>query len=216
MIGSRTAAGVFDAGDRANQAANALRADGFAPEDISILSKYTRGAEDELGAIGSHGGEGATVGAAAGGALGGLAGWLIGIGALTIPGIGPVLAAGPLAAALGGLVAGGAIGGVAGALSGAGISDDAAHWYAEELGHGNWLVTVNAGGRYDEARRVLREFGAAFAPSDIDAPAPEHRVSHRLDYEEGKVTAAPDPGPGPQPGTRAETPPGVSPTGGPP
>ena len=216
MIGSRTAAGVFKTGDRANQAANALREAGFAPEDISILSKYTRGAEDELEKVRGHAGDGVTVGAVAGGALGGLAGWLIGIGALTIPGIGPILAAGPLAVALGGLVAGGAAGGVTGALSRAGISDDAANWYATELVRGNWLVTVDAGGRHDEARRVLRQFGAEFAPSEAGEPSMEHQVPERREYAESEVTAAPDPGPGPQSGTRSMTPPGVSPTGGPP
>ena len=48
-------------------------------------------------------------------------GWLVGIGALAIPGLGPFIAAGPIVAALAGAGVGGTVGGIAGALIGMGI-----------------------------------------------------------------------------------------------
>jgi hypothetical protein len=95
--------------------------------------------------------EGAGVGAGIGAALGGIGGLLVGLGALTIPGIGPVLAAGPLAAALGGVagagagaIAGGATGGVLGALGDMGVNQEQAGYYAEGVRRGGTLLTVRA------------------------------------------------------------------------
>ncbi len=83
--------------------------------------------------------------------LGALGGLLVGLGALTIPGIGPVIAAGPLAVALStltgvgvGAVAGGVTGGLLGALIGLGIPEQEAHYYAEGVRRGGVLVTVQA------------------------------------------------------------------------
>src|SRR5260370_12421995 len=65
--------------------------------------------------------EGATAGAASGAVIGGALGWLVGVGALAIPGFGPFIAAGPLMGLLAGVGAGGTVGGIAGALIGMGI-----------------------------------------------------------------------------------------------
>ena len=80
---------------------------------------------------------------AAGGVAGGVLGWLVGIGSLAIPGVGPFIAAGPILAALGGVAAGGALGGVTGALVGMGIPEYEAKQYEGKLKSGNILISVH-------------------------------------------------------------------------
>lgn len=80
--------------------------------------------------------------AATGATLGGLGGLLVGLGVLAVPGIGPILAAGPLAGALGGLLAGGAAGGVIGGLSSIGVPEEYARDYAAHIEQGHTLVSV--------------------------------------------------------------------------
>jgi len=86
--------------------------------------------------------EGAEKGAGIGAVVGGTAGLLAGLGILAIPGIGPVVAAGWLAATAAGAVAGGATGGVVGALTQAGLSKEEAPVYAEGLRRGGTMVTA--------------------------------------------------------------------------
>ena len=150
---------VFYERDDAEDAINALKDAGFRGEDIGIVARNRTEAGVLAEDTGTEAGAGAAAGALAGGALGGVAGWLVGIGALAIPGIGPIVAAGPLAAALGGAAIGAAGGGLIGALTGAGVPEEEAHWYEERVRSGGWLVTVNARGRYDEVRSILREYG---------------------------------------------------------
>jgi hypothetical protein len=98
--------------------------------------------------------------AAVGAGLGGVAGLLIGLGALAVPGIGPLLAAGPLAVALGGLVAGGAAGGIVGALSAAGVPEEYARKYAAAIEQGSALVSVRTDQyTHDAVERVLTAHG---------------------------------------------------------
>src|SRR5947207_11774476 len=86
----------------------------------------------------------AATGAGVGAVVGGLGGLLLGLGALAIPGIGPIIAAGPLVAALGGAAAGAAVGGLIGALTKMGVPEEEAHIYAEGVRRGGTLVTVTA------------------------------------------------------------------------
>jgi hypothetical protein len=94
-----TVVGVFHDRDQAREAIEALKDDGFAPDAISILSPDKRATQDMAEQTGTHAGSGAATGAVAGGILGGLGGWLVGIGALAIPGIGPLIAAGAFSTA---------------------------------------------------------------------------------------------------------------------
>lgn len=102
--------------------------------------------------------EGAGKGAATGGLLGGGAGLLAGLGMLAIPGLGPVVAGGWLAAtavgAVIGAAAGGATGGLLGALKDAGHTDDEANVYSEGVRRGGTLVSVKA--HDDEVAQVER------------------------------------------------------------
>src|SRR5690348_12728593 len=164
-----TVVGVFNDVAGAQSAIEALKDAGFRSDDIGVLMQDQQGAQDLAAATGTKAGEDAAKGAVTGGVLGGLAGLLVGIGALAIPGIGPVLAAGPLAAALGtaagatatGAAIGAGAGAIVGALVGMGVPEDEARIYEERFNQGRILVTVKAGAnRYDEAWQILRNAGA--------------------------------------------------------
>ena len=183
-----TVVAVFDDRDDAQDAINALRDAGFMADDISILARDRdvagRLAED----TGADVAAGAATGALAGGLLGGVAGWIIGIGALAIPGVGRIIAAGPLAAALGGAAIGATGGGIIGALTGVGIPEDEARYYNDEFRRGGIVVTIQARGRYDEARALLREYGGRDTESSSttyaawDTTAPRMRTSYEQRY----------------------------------
>ncbi|MCA1647613.1 MAG: YsnF/AvaK domain-containing protein [Chloroflexi bacterium] len=155
-----TVVGVFHEREQAREAIEALKTAGFAPDSISILSPDKQATQDMAEDTGTHAGSAAATGAVAGGILGGLGGWLLGIGALAIPGIGPFIAAGAFATALGGAAIGAGVGAIAGALTGMGVPKEEAEYYEGEVKSGRTLVAVRADGRYDEAQRLLRHNGA--------------------------------------------------------
>lgn len=178
--------GVFDDRDDAEDAINALRSSGFQASDVSVVARDRDVAGRLADDTGTEAGAGAATGALAGGLLGGAAGWLVGIGALAIPGIGPFIAAGPLAAALGGAALGAAGGGLVGALTGAGIPEDEAKWYDERVRGGDILVTVNSRGRAQEAQSIMRQYGGHDFQSGTSATsrswedvAPEYRSGYQ-------------------------------------
>jgi len=163
-----TVVGVFHDTAAARRAIEALKEAGFTGEHISVLApdrEDTRAVAEDTG---TRAGEDAAKGAVAGGILGGLGGWLLGIGALAIPGVGPFIAAGAFATALGGAAIGAGVGAIAGALVGMGVPQEEAEYYEGEVKSGRTLVTVRADGRYDEAQRILRDYDAY----DIESGAP--------------------------------------------
>jgi len=166
-----TVVGVFHDREDARDAIEALKDNGFDADSISILSPDRQATQDIAEDTGTHAGEAAATGALAGGILGGLGGWLLGIGALAIPGIGPFIAAGAFASALGGAAIGAGVGAIAGALTGMGVPKEHADYYEGEAKAGKTLVTVRAGERYDEAQRVLRDHGAYDIESRAGQPA---------------------------------------------
>jgi len=101
----------------------ALRAAGFRNTDISVLLPENAGSKDFVHQKDTKAPEGATAGATSGAVVGGIVGRLAGIGALGIPGIGPLIAAGPIVAMLAGAGAVGAAGGIVGTLVGLGIPE---------------------------------------------------------------------------------------------
>src|SRR5438105_13733656 len=98
-----------------------LRSAGFSGSDISVLMPDKAGTKDFAHEQHTKAPEGAATGAGTGGVFGGALGWLVGIGALAIPGLGPFIAAGPIMAALSGAAAGATLGGITGALIGLGM-----------------------------------------------------------------------------------------------
>lgn len=186
-----TVVAVFDERDDAQDAINALRDAGFRADDISILARDRDTAGQLAEDTGTEAAAGAATGALAGGLLGGVAGWLVGIGALAIPGVGPIIAAGPIAAALGGAAIGATTGGIIGALTGAGIPEDEAKYYDSEFRRGGIVVTVQARGRYDEARSILRENGGRDTQSSTtyaswNEASPRLRTSYEQRYGTGR------------------------------
>jgi uncharacterized membrane protein len=135
--------GYYDTEQEAIRAIEELKREGYRDEDISVIGKNRQDVDDIADETDTKAPEGAAAGAATGGVLGGLGGVLAGLGALAIPGIGPVVAAGPIVAGLTGAAAGAGAGGLAGALIGMGIPEDEAHRYSEYVNDGKILVLVN-------------------------------------------------------------------------
>jgi hypothetical protein len=106
--------------------------------------------------------EAATTGAGAGVGLGAVLGWLAGIGSLAIPGVGPLIAAGPIMGALGGAAIGGAAGGIIGGLIGMGIPEDEAKVYDEKVRGGAVMVSVHTDdpSQISVARDIFERMGA--------------------------------------------------------
>ncbi|HPT83184.1 MAG TPA: hypothetical protein PLM25_04785 [Limnochordia bacterium] len=154
-----TVIGVFSDISSAEKAVKALRNKGFKDNEISIVAKEDRarkgGTDMETGS--EFGTDSIAEGTTWGGALGGVAGLLAGVGALAIPGIGPIVAAGPLAGALSGAVTGG----VAGGLIDLGIPAERGRQYEENLKQGGVLAVIETSGdKANDASSILRQHGA--------------------------------------------------------
>jgi hypothetical protein len=190
--------GLFDSMDDAQSAAKELMDRGVSREDISLVARDTREASDvqtnEVGAAPAAG---------AGAVVGGTVGLLVGVGLLAIPGIGPILAIGPLAAAIGSTAAavgatalgagiGAGVGGIAGGLMSAGVSEEDAHVYAEGVRRGGTLLTVNIDSAMAErvgVDAVMRRYGV----TDIDQRSTDWR-SAGWDSRVGQGDTATDTG----------------------
>jgi uncharacterized protein (TIGR02271 family) len=144
---------------------------GFRRDDISLVAQHEGETITERGDDRTSG---VAVGAGAGAAVGGLGGLLVGLSALAIPGVGPVLAAGPLATTLAGAGLGAAAGGLLGALTDLGVPEEEAHYYAEGVRRGGALVTVETDDQMaDRAAEIMGRFGAI----DVDERAGHWRQS---------------------------------------
>ena len=148
-----------------------LKTAGFSPNDISVLLPDKAGTKDFAHEQHTKAPEGAVTGAGTGGVLGGALGWLVGIGALAIPGVGPFIAAGPILAALSGAAAGAALGGVTGALIGMGIPEYEAKRYEGKIKEGNVLISVHAqdSTERDRAKTIFEQAGAEDISSTEEA-----------------------------------------------
>jgi len=138
---------VFCLSDNESQAeriVQALKIANFSNNDISVLFPDKSGTKDFAHEQHTKAPEGAATGAGTGGVLGGALGWLVGIGALAIPGVGPFVAAGPIMAALAGAGVGAAVGGLTGALVGMGIPEYEAKRYEGKIKEGNILISVHS------------------------------------------------------------------------
>ncbi|MED3897204.1 MULTISPECIES: general stress protein [Priestia] len=133
--------GVYETEQEAIHAVESLKKEGYASEEISIIGKHkkTKKVQKETHTKA----EGAATGALTGGTLGSLTGILAGAGALAIPGIGPIVAAGPIVATLTGAAAGASVGGLSGILVGMGIPKQQAEHYNDSVKEGSLLVLVD-------------------------------------------------------------------------
>jgi hypothetical protein len=136
--------GIYTDINNTELAVEDMKNSGFRNTDISVLLPENVGTKDLAFLKGTKSPEGTAAGAATGAVVGGVFGWLLGIGALAIPGLGPFIAAGPIMAALAGVGAGGAVGGLTGALIGMGIPEYEAKRYEGLVKVGGILLSVHA------------------------------------------------------------------------
>ncbi len=129
MAKNKSVLGIYSNRNSVENAIGSFRDAGFARTDISVLLPENLGPKELATQKETKAPEGATAGAGSGAVIGGTLGWLVGIGALAIPGLGPFIAAGPIMAALAGIGVGGAVGGFAGVLVGLGIPEYEAKSY---------------------------------------------------------------------------------------
>jgi hypothetical protein len=161
----RAVIGIVDTLDQAQYIVSELRDRGFAPDQVSALFPDRQGTRDFAHEQSTKAPEGATTGAGAGGLLGGALGWMVGVGALAIPGLGPFIAAGPILAALSGAAVGATVGGLTGALVGMGIPEYEAKQYEGKLQGGNILISVHT--EDAEQRRVVKDVFERAGAKDV-------------------------------------------------
>jgi Alternative complex III, ActD subunit len=174
MAGKNTAVfGIYPTVAAAEAAVDALRSAGFRTEDISALLPDNQGTKDFAHEKGTKAPEGAVTGAGTGLVLGGALGWLAGIGSLAIPGVGPLIAAGPILATLTGVGVGGVIGGIAGGLVGMGIPEYEAKRYEGRVRSGKILLSVHCDDSQwvKRAKELLERTGAEDISSAGEASA---------------------------------------------
>jgi len=193
----KTIVGSFDSFDEAKKVAHDLMDDGFRDGDVNVVASTLRGADAATGDYArastdaplTAGGEGLTrdrvaertgagdasgaaAGAVTGGVVGGAAGLAASLMGLAIPGLGPIIAAGPIVATLSGAGVGAVAGGLIGGLTDMGVSKSDAEYYAESVRRGGALVTVRADDtRADRAAEIMRDHGAV----DIEQRAEQWR-----------------------------------------
>ena len=163
--------GIYATARTAEAAVDHLISKGFTNSAVSVLlpdDDSTRAFAHEKN---TKAPEGTTTGATTGGVVGGTLGLLAGIGALAIPGVGPLIAAGPIMATLAGVGVGGTLGGVVGALVGMGIPEYEAKRYEGAVKDGGTLLSVHCdtSEQVDAAKASLRDTGA----KDIAATSEE-------------------------------------------
>ena len=174
MAGKNTAVfGIYRDRRGVEDAVDALRAAGFRNTDISVLFPENEGTKDFAHEKNTKAPEGTATGAGTGAVVGGTLGWLAGIGALAIPGVGPLIAAGPIVAALTGVGVGGAIGGLTGALIGMGIPEYEAKRYEGRVKEGGMLLSVHSDNSdwTSKAKDILKRTGAEDVSSAGEASA---------------------------------------------
>jgi hypothetical protein len=154
--------GIAKSESQAIMMADQLRTAGFTNDDVSVLFPDKQGTKDFAHEQHTKAPEGAAAGAGSGAILGGALGWMVGIGALAIPGLGPFIAAGPIMAALAGAAGGAAAGGLTGALIGMGIPEYEAKRYEGKVKDGNILMSVHTedSTQRDRAKEIFVKGGA--------------------------------------------------------
>jgi len=165
--------GIYSHRSQAEAGVDRLIGAGFRKEDISVLMQDNSGTKDFAHTKETKAPEGTTAGVIAGGAIGGTFGLLVGIGALAIPGLGPLIAAGPIIGALTGVGSGGVVGGIIGALIGMGIPEYEAKRFEGHIRKGGILASVHCdnGEWVSKAKSLLKQTGADDVSSSSEAKA---------------------------------------------
>src|ERR1700734_3755972 len=190
MAGKNTAAfGIYSSRATAELAVDRLLSAGFSHGDISVLMADNEGSRDFAAEKNTKAPEGAVTGVGVGGTVGGTLGLLAGIGALAIPGVGPLIAAGPIMGALAGLGIGGAVGGLVGALVGMGIPEYEAKRYEGRVKDGGILLSVhcNSSQEISRAKEILKATGGDDVASSGEKAVSTHGVERIADRAESRA-----------------------------
>ncbi len=174
MAGKNTSVfGIYPTYTDVENGVEALKAAGFRNTDVSVLFPENVGSKDFAHKKETKAPEGAAAGAGTGLVLGGVLGWLIGIGLVAIPGLGPFIAAGPILASLAGAGVGSAVGGLTGALVGMGIPEYEAKRYEGRVRDGGILISVHCDSSEwtKRAKEILEHTGAQDISSTSEASA---------------------------------------------
>ncbi len=177
MAGKNTAAfAIFPTRSAAETAVDRLHTAGFSQDDVSVLMADKQGSKDFASEKNTKAPEGTTAGVLGGGTVGGTLGLLAGLGALAIPGVGPLIAAGPIMATLAGLGIGSAVGGLVGALVGMGIPEYEAKRYEGRVNDGGILVSVHceSSEEVSRAKEVLKAAGGEDIASSGEKAVSSH------------------------------------------
>jgi hypothetical protein len=172
--------GILRSRESVEEAIGGLEKAGFRTTDISVLLPENEGTKDLGHEKHTKAPEGAATGGATGGAIGGILGTLIGIGAIAIPGLGPLLAAGPIVAALAGVGSVGVVGGIIGGLVGLGIPEYEAKRYEGRIKTGGLLLSVHCDDAHwvKRAKEILEHAGGEEIAATSEASA-DYAVSDR-------------------------------------
>jgi len=207
--------GIYPDRESVEAAVTQLQEAGFRNTDISVLVAHNVGSKDFGVEKHTKAPEGTAAGATTGFVVGGVLGWLAGAGTLAVPGIGPLLAAGPIMAALAGAGAGGVVGALAGAMVGMGVPEYEARRYEGRIRRGGILLSVHADDAAwsSKAKQLLERTGARDISSTGEAKAdfaktrkPRVRTGSR-DEVLGPRLVGREPGETEQPGGRVIVPP---------
>jgi hypothetical protein len=177
--------GIYQTPTSAEMAVDRLVASGFSDQDVSVLMTDSYTTREFAHQKNTKAPEGTAVGVTTGGMLGGTLGLLAGIGAIAIPGVGPLIAAGPIMSALAGLGVGGAVGGIVGALAGMGIPEYEAKRYEGRVKDGGVLLSVHCdtSDEIHRAKEILRGTGAEdIASTGEKAVSAEDSADHQYEH----------------------------------
>jgi len=163
---------LFTIAKSENQAAsvvNQLKAAGFTDNSISVLLPDQAGNRRFAHVKHTKAPEGAMLGTVAGLAFGGVFGWLVGIGMLAIPPLAPLIAAGPIIAALAGAGVGALIGVASGCLIGSEMPEFEAMQYEGKMEGGNILLSVLTGDMNErrQASGIFKNAGSVTAAEAV-------------------------------------------------
>ena len=190
MSMNKAVVGIVDDRAQVDGILAVLRAEGFPSDQVSVLFPDKETTQTFSHENSTKAPEGTAVGTAGGAVLGGAVGWMIGLGALAIPGVGPFIAAGPIMAALAGATLGGAVGSIAGALIGFGIPEYEAKMYEGFVQEGGILISVHVqdAERAADVKRIFETSRAHdISSTSIDTAPRTHREKLAVKIAEKQV-----------------------------
>jgi hypothetical protein len=191
MAKNTSVMGIYPDRTTVSDAVNVLQKAGYRATDISVLSSDNPGSKDFGHEKHNKALQGAATGAAVGAVVGAALAWLISTQTVTIAGLGPLVAAGPVLAALAGAGAGGALGWISGLLAGLRLSEYVAKRYAGRIRRGGILLSVHCDSQQwcDRAKKTLKDTGARDISSASEAAADYGTTDKPTERAPAAVTA---------------------------